>query len=130
MINNKNENKYAKNYKIYRYVFLMSGSPLMEMLGFHQNLAVSDTYIYSLPQHDIMGLANIKLITTGYFYIVKGINTMIVCGCRTQPFLMMVIQDIHKQERGMLILNLHGSHWQLIVSRNNSGHLCCGYDKD
>ena len=40
----------------------------------------------------------------------NGCNTMTICGCRTQPHLLIAIQITHKQERGTHILSLHSSY--------------------
>ena len=57
-----------------------------------------------------MGWADNQLITTRDSCEVKGNNSMMVRGGRTQPILTMAIQITHIQERGMDILSLHGSH--------------------
>ena len=54
-----------------------------------------------------MGRADNQLVATRHSCEVKGYNTMTICGCRTQPLMMMAIQITNKQERGTHIFSLH-----------------------
>ena len=55
-------------------------------------------------------------------YEVKGCNIMMMCGCRTQPLLMMAIDIAHKQESGTHIL--------MLVNSQKSGYLGQGRGTD
>ena len=48
------------------------------------------------------GRADNQLIATRHSCEVKGCSTIMVCGRRTQPLLMMAIQITHKQESGKI----------------------------
>ena len=67
------------------------------------------------------GRADNQLITTGHSREVKGRNTMTISRCKTQPLLMMAIQNTQKQERGTPLMS---------VNSHICGHLGQDYGKD